>query len=507
MATRADVLDRAIPIVQAIVGVLVVGCFTLFLHGFRVTAAPDLLGDEGLYFLVAHNLATGVGLQDDSGTFFWHPPGYPVLESLWIQLTGSLRLDYTTAMLQSRWLNVILSTGTASLLVVFGQRLLNLRAGLLIGVMFMGDLFVQRINRHSMIETADLLLMLLALNFFYVRSGAPGRWRVIGAGVAFGAAILTKEVAVVGLIGLGVWVVIFQHGLRRDFALVVSMAAGLYGLYVAWAVSVDPARFVSFKFGAISRIFAVGRGLVPREARIDNGADPGIIERLGPAFASYGPTYLLLAIGGIATLILIVRHRQERGAQLIACWSTTSYVAIAFGQVGGFGDQYFYYVLVPALVAIGYVVMVWVTRIREAPSRLGTAARIGLLAGFVMIGAYDSVGWISRYAIGVDDGYAVITRYVQTHVPRGSTIVVDGNISNFLLRPEYDIEFYRDQGSIRRENVRYFILSTKLAQQRYNRMSPDFYDWIRSKTTPEIEVDGQTYGTMGLYRWVEAPTR
>jgi hypothetical protein len=367
--------------------------------------------------------------------------------------------------------------------------------------MFMADLFVQRTNRHSMIETADLLLMLFGLALFFVRSGTPDRWRVIWAGVAFGAALLTKEVAIVGLIGLGAWVVIFQRGMRGDFARAASIAAGFYLIYLSWALAIDPERFVSFKFSAITRIVALGRGLVPRAARIDAGADPGVLERLGPAFASYGPTYLLLALGAVATLALLLRHRQERGAQLVVCWSATSYVAVGLGQIGGFGDQYFYYVLVPALVAIGYLVTSWLSQTRETTSRWRTASLVGLAAGFLAMATYDVAGWITRYGTGVDDGYAVITRYVQTHVPPGATIVVDANVSNFLLRPEYDIEFYRDQDSVREANVRYFILSSKIAEQRYNRMSPAFYDWIRANTTPEIEVTGETYRIMGLYRW------
>jgi dolichyl-phosphate-mannose-protein mannosyltransferase len=505
VAPPADVLERVVPAVPVAAAVLLVGAFTLFLHGFRVTAAPDMLGDEGLYFLVAHNLATGAGLRDDTGIFFWHPPGYPLLESLWIQLTGSLREDYTTALLESRWLNVILSAGSASLLVLLGRRLLNLRAGLLIGLLFAIDLFVQRINRRSMIETMDIFLVLVALNAFYVRWGIPSRRRVVAAGFAFGAAVLTKEVAVIGLVGVGAWVVIFQRQMRGAFVRVAAITAGLYALYVAWGLSVEPDRFLSFKFSAFTRIFAVGRGLVPRDARVDAGADPGVIERLGPAFSSYGPTYFLLAVGAYATLVLFLRHREERGAQLVVCWSAVSYIAVAFGQIGGFGDQYFYYVLVPALVAIGYVGTLWVFPTDPSASRLRTAGRVALVAGFLVVAAYDAVGWVTRYGTGVDDGYAVITRYVQTHVPPGSAIVVDANVSNFLLRPTYDIEFYRDEESVLDQHVQYFILSTKLAEQRYNRMSPDFYDWVRANTTPLVEVNGETYKTMGLYRW-DGPT-
>lgn len=46
-------------------------------------------------------------------------------------------------------------------------------------------------------------------------------------------------------------------------------------------------------------------------------------------------------------------------------------------------------------------------------------------------------------------------------------------------------------------------MSTKEAEQRYNRMSPDFYQFVRDNTEPMLEVEGETYWTLGLYRWVD----
>jgi len=505
MAPPLDSIERDDRRWHAAVGALLVGALTLVVHGFRVTAAPDLLGDEGLYFLVAHNLATGIGLKDDVGTFFWHPPGYPVAVSLWIQLTGSLNLDFAAALLQSRWLNVIFSACTAALLVVFGSRLLNLRAGLLMAAIFTGDLFVQRINRRSMLETPAILLVLLGFYLFYSGRSRVSWARVLGAGLAFGAAILTKEVAVVGLLALGVYVVVFQRQMLGAFARVVAIAAAAYSVYVGWALLTDSERFLRFKADELARILAVGRGVVAPAARIQVGADPGILERLGPALLTYAPTYLLLVIGTIATALLFLRHRDRMAAQLVLCWSGLSYVAIGFGEYAGFGDQFFYYVLVPAIVAISYLLVAdWPSINRPAIHVPSVGVRVGLATlALAILAVYDVAAWTTRYAVSSDDGYARILRYVRANVPLGSTIVVDADVSNYLLRPDYDIEFFRDQASVRSAGVHYFILSTKLVQLRYNRMSPAFYDWVRSNTEPMIEVDGDTYWTLGLYRWVD----
>jgi hypothetical protein len=508
MAHPRESAEEHESVVRVRVATLAIGTLALVLHGFRVTSAPDIFGDEGLYNLVARHLATGAGLVDDTGPFMWHPPGFPLLLTLWAQATGSGSGDFTTAIVDSRYVNVILSACTAALLVMFGRRLLDLRAGVLIGLLFTGDLFVQRINRRSMIETSAMLLMLIALYAFYTQRDRFSRTRVIGAGVAFGAAILTKEVAAIAIVGVGAYVGLFQRRFIRPFLGVVAVTSAMYAGYVAWGLWTDPDRFLAFKTSALTRVLGIGRGLVPREARLTTGANPGIIERLGPAFVDYGPTYLLLAVGAFATLALFMRFRDRPAAQLVLCWTAVSYVAIGFGTIVGAGDQFLYYVLIPAIVAISYVsVAAWPSiqriGIRIPGTRFGLRFAMVLL---VALASYDVVVWTSRYGIGEDDSYVRLSQFVHEHVPPGSTIVVSADVNNFLFRPEYDVEFYRDQANVLTKKVRYFILSSKEAQQRYNRMTPDFYGWVRSHTEPMLELDGETYWTLGLYQWVDDGT-
>jgi hypothetical protein len=190
---------------------------------------------------------------------------------------------------------------------------------------------------------------------------------------------------------------------------------------------------------------------------------------------------------------------------LLIAWGGVTYVLIALGSIAGFGDQFFYYVLVPAIAALAYVLRrIWTTIDRPLVRIPGTRAPVGIAAvALLALALYDGTVWLARHGLGRDDGYARITAYVRDHVPAGSTIVAGADVSNFLLRPDYDIQFYRDPGSVRRGDVRYFIMSTKEAEQRYNRMSPDFYQFVRDNTEPMLEVDGETYWTLGLYRWLD----
>jgi 4-amino-4-deoxy-L-arabinose transferase-like glycosyltransferase len=481
----------------------VVGAFvlTLIVHGLRVALAPDIFGDEGLYYLVARNAATGAGLLDDTGhVFFWHPPLYPLLASMYTGLTGGTQLDFVAGLLASRQLNVILSAVTAAVLVVFGWRLAGLRAGLLMALVFLLDPFVERVNRRAMLETLSMLLVLVGVVAFDPRGRVPTRSRVLLAGLAFGLALLTKEVAVIGLLGIGLAVLAFERQARRAAAAVWGIALAVYALFPLWALATGELdRFLLFRLGAVLRVLRISTVVLPPEARVTTppAADP--VSRAAAALLDYGPSYLLLAGGALATAWLLLRQRDDSASRYVATWSAVSYVCVAGGVLGGFGDQFYYYVLVPAIVAIGLAAARWWAR--PVTSTMQRTLRGSAVVGLCAVLTLNAALWTGRYALGRDDAYARLVPEVLQAVPPGSTILVSSDVPNFLLRPRYDTSFLRDQGSIERAGIRWFLLSSKDASFGYNNMSPDLYDWVMSHTVRVAEEDGSTFRTLGLYRW------
>jgi hypothetical protein len=530
----------------------IIGLITLLVHGMRLAAAPDIYGDEGLYALVAVNLANGRGLLDDSGTFFWHPPLYPVLEAIYLRLTGLANADAVAVVLATRWINVAFSVATACLLFLFGRRLAGTRGGLLIVALFIGDLFVQRINRRSMLETSAMFLMLTALAIYSARPDQlPSRRRAIATGLVLGLAVLTKEIALIALGAIVLQALIFERRLLRSVGVIGLVTAAVYAVYPVWAFAIGQGqRFLEFKLSAFTRIsrflgFAAPAPALPPGTVLP--ANPSILQRLGDAVQAYGPTYALLVLGALFTMVLLLRYRHRVDAQLLATWSGLSYLVIALGQPAAFGDQFFYYVLIPAIVVIGYILATWVAPTRRQneqdvarpgrstqsadavaatpPVRLAGAdgpppvpvaassARRGgpkrialvLVAGaLAALFIYDAGAWATRYVVGRDDSYAVVTAYIRAHIPTGTTIVAGADVSNFLLRPDYDIQFYRDRRSVETTSVRYFLLSSKEAALGYNQVTRDWYAWVLQHSRPLIERQGETFWTLGLYEWVGA---
>ena len=535
---RAATGSRQVSVGIALLTTALIGLLTLLVHGIRLGAAPDIYGDEGLYALVATNLAQGRGLLDDSGTFFWHPPLYPLLEATYLQVTGLANADFVTALLSTRWINVAFSAATAGLLFLLGRRLAGMPAGLLMAALFIGDLFVQRINRRSMLESAAMFFVLLAIAI-YLRRREVSRRTVLATGACFGIAVLTKEIAAIGLAALLLHALMFDRGRLRPVLGIGAVALAVYSIYPLWVVSIgETTRFLAFKADALTRItrflgVEIGSDAVPPTAEVAN--NPSLLERLGSALQEYGPSYALVLVGAVLTVVLFLRYRRRWAAQILICWSAVSYTVIALGQPAALGDQFIYYVIVPAIVVIGYTVTTWlrgdvpaadqappsvadvppaepeplpaahpVADARPVPSRPRPRrfAVIATLAVFAALFAYDGAVWASRYALGNDDSYARITTYVREHIPTGTTIVAGADVSNFLLRPDYDIQFLRTERTVRTAGARYFLISSKEAALGYNRMTPEFYDWVRANTRPLVELDGVTFWTLGLYEWV-----
>ncbi len=113
------VLERTPVAVVAVV----VGLVTLLVHGYRLSVAPDVFSDEGIYLLVGNSLASGAGLTINHSVFLWHPPAYMLVEAVYIKLAGLTNADPLVALLSVRYLNIFFSASTAVLLMLRAIRL------------------------------------------------------------------------------------------------------------------------------------------------------------------------------------------------------------------------------------------------------------------------------------------------------------------------------------------------------------------------------------------------
>jgi 4-amino-4-deoxy-L-arabinose transferase-like glycosyltransferase len=493
-----------------------VGLVTLVVHGYRLGAAPDAFSDEGLYLRVGANLATGAGLTFNESLFLWHPPLYMIFEAGYIKIAGISTADPIEALESVRYLNVFFSALTAVLIMLLGRKLYSNTAGLVAVALFIMDPYVERINRRSMLETLAMLLVLIGLYIFFTRRPQLTKWQRLGAGVAFGLAMLTKEAMVLELLALIAYVLWARRSQLRDVVWVLVIACAVYVPYPAWVIAIGQGdRYLFFQLFGVTRALqsipgypapAATGGPAPRSA-----FSPANLENL---LSHYEMSYVLIGLAAVFTVILVFRCRHLPAARYLVSWSVVSFgIGITLGRAS---DQYFYYLIVPSTIVAGYVLasfssgllhrsrpeagsMVHERRTSYPESRLSRTIWAPIAAAFALMFAYNSYIWATTYGTSSDDGYIKAMQYVKSHIPNGATIVTSNDVAYYFLYPSYEVRLDRNRQEIVARCERYFIMSSKDAWARHNLTTPQFYNWVVENSKPLFVQEGESFWTVGVY--------
>jgi hypothetical protein len=506
----------------------IVGLITLLIQGYHLSTAPDIFSDEGVYLLVGLNIAKGLGLVVDHTAFLWHPPGYMVIEALYIKLTGLTNADTLTAVLSVRYLNVFFSACTAVLLVLFGYKLHSYKAGLFMAALFIMDPYVQRINRRNMLETLAMLCILLGLYIFFTRRPHLTKWQRFAAGSAFGLAVLTKEPMFLELLALIIYVLLFKRHQIRDVIWVVATAIGIYLLYPLGIIASGQWRsYLSYKFFGISRIINLLTNHQSTSASITLVAATrsDLLSIILNKLIQYGMSYLLIALATFFTGLLILRYRHLIAARYLITWSLFS---LGFGLIlGRVSDQYFYYLIVPSIVVSGYMLATLfetallpslkkvskkASTLRKNSARFSIPAAAyqvmwrSVFALFCVMFLYDSSIWAKTYALGSDDAYMNMIRYIKINIPEGEMIEVSDDVAVYYLYPSYVTLLDRNPTTIMNRHVRYFIMSVKDAEGGFDAMTPQLYTWVIQNSHPLFVQNDLSFGKIGVYQLTTTAT-
>lgn len=479
---------------------VVMGLVTFLVHGYRLSAAPDVFSDEFQYLVVGTNVARGIGLIVDNSPFGFHPPAYFLVEAAYIKLAGLTNTDMLTALFSVRYLNVFFSAITASILLLFGRKLHSFKAGLIMAALFLMDPYVQRINRRDMLETFAMLCVLLGLYIFFTHRQRLRNWQWLGAGIAFGVAVLTKEpmfLPLLALLGVVAWT---RRTQLTDAVRVVAIACLLYLSYPLWEIAIGQGPlYFEYKHYEVGEVVSSITGIIkycPSKICTNQNAiyAPKRVspENLQILLGQYGTSYLLIALAGIFTIILFLRFRHIMEARYLCAWSIFSFgFGILFGRIS---DQYFYYLIVPVVLVSGYCLA-----ILFGSAQYRRWWRIVLLLFICLLYIYNSSLWVIKYGFGSDDSYAKILAYAKAHIPPGEAIDLSDDAGYLLLSSTYPIHYDRGISSIIANHDHYFIMSSKDEWFGYNTTTPEFYDWVVRNSQPLLVEQDTSFWTVGLY--------
>lgn len=508
------------------------GIFSILIFVVAYTAVawhlnqnPDIFTDEIVYTRMSIRVSGEGALVWDSGDpFVVHPPLYFILQGFYHSITGDHAApifaagDIFSSVYHARNLNAFFAGLTALVLFWMGRRLHGNGLGLLLAALFILDPFGVRINRRAMLETSAAFFSLLGV--FILISPSDRRSislpRAILAGLLLGCGLLTKELTFPALIAVGIfstWEFIRhprQPGPALKTAAAIPVALLTYGLYPLWILmSGDWTSFFAEKFLSLRRLL----GLI----QLTGWNRPGIsfLDLLIDRLTQYGPSYLLFGLGALATVVLLLWGRDRLAGRFLASWGIVLYPFFAFITLFGSGnDQFFYFLLIPAIILTGYALIVFAAEI-DRRFRFGNSPRFRMQLGsfqltvakvlsaslLIVVLPLNLFLWLNTFAFTQDNGYYQLTQYVNTNLPPGAMLNASGDPIKFrYFMPNRPVSAAATPQEAIKEGVHYFVLAPKDVRLQYGRIQPELAQWIVANGERLFSTTGNSYGDIYLYR-------
>jgi 4-amino-4-deoxy-L-arabinose transferase-like glycosyltransferase len=400
-----------------------------------------------------------------------------------------------------------LAGATAALLFLIARRLMGTVPGLLAGGIYALDPFVIRFSSRNLLEAATIvwvLVGLLVLAPSLTGDRPPSRARAVGVGMAFGAAILTKEVAV--FLTLLPLAVCFARGWsvpRRTALLIAAVAVASYLLYpLVVALTGTFGAFQEQKLRGLLRMVGV-----IQETGFNRQDSPSFVATILGNLGTFAPTYLVMGLEACAMASLLWPRRNGRAARdpsreavdrFLGVFALSSFILLGYAMAfGTLEEQMFYFLNVPASLALCVAVpqllaLPWLSpRLRAASRRL--------VAALALVFVATSVGvWVQTRSIP-DDGYERLVAYMREQVPPGSRVSVTTQTSEFLLSG-YQVGKWVTSDMLSEQRVQFVVVSSKQAEEGYAFGSPSFFRWVEENGTEVFSFTGPSNGRLSLYR-------
>ncbi len=469
-----------------------------------VGSAYDYFIDEGFYLGLGTSVRQGhipphvpPGWGNTSQAFLLHPPGFFVLLAIWQTVTRP-RGDIFQQLYVARGLNIALAVVTTGLLYCLGRRLGGWRTGFVAALLFALDPFILRQNGRLLLETATLTWVvagfLVLIGLAQGRSRHP-RGAAAAAGLLFGAAILTKDMASIETLGALVVLAIFGWGIPRRLAVMSAVFSIIpYTIYVGscaaqgllvplWlAKSYDLRRML---------------GLV----QITGFNRPGSVSlasTLWSDIGSFGLSYLLVALGVLAAVVLLRSARQDYkvvGVFVASAAALLGY-AVCFGTIE---EQFLYFLSVPAVISVSVVGT-------EAYRRMGLAGqgrsrgRVVLVSLLVAACGWNLAVWAQTRTVP-DNGNQRAVAWIGSHVPRTSTLAVSvAGISTTIPANGPRVVIVGAPSQMAGDHVLYLVLETRLVEGDYCYLSKSAAAWYERHANVVFSFHDRSSGDLEILK-------
>jgi hypothetical protein len=463
----------------------------------------DLFGDEVIYVKLGRSVYDGgfpsfpASANEPPTPFFLHGPVFFYLESAWMRLWVN-QATLWAQVLQMRTLNILLAAATAVVLVLLVERASgSLWAAGATGLLFAIDPYIIRQNDRVLLETSMMLFVVLGYFVFVHLIDRPATprnvLRAVGAGVLFGAAILTKdETALLIMLPLAAAFILRWGPSRLLTAIAAGAAVACYGLYLA-VVALTPFLFhwpphtlISGNLRSFWQYKATGISRLLGQVQITGFHHSGsLVARLVSEAGTFATTYLLLALA--ALFVILVLRRGNEVARVLGLLYLAAAIALSYAVTKGtLEEQELYLLAIPSLIIVP--VAVTLLRINRRAVAVAALAVLTALTGF-------NAATIVQLGTHQDTGYSQLLAYVAKNVP--SACRLSPYYVGFLKTPA-------DPAT----GVRYIVVPWKEVQGGYvTGVTPAQVRALVRGDQRVFSVHSQTYGQIDLYKVLRRQAR
>ena len=485
----------------------------LFLRVWRLSSAPDIFGDEALYTDIAINLPVYGQLVSYGEPWFVHPPLFFLVQSIFFQSVGISEVTLTNVF-TARLPTCLWSSLTVLVVFVWITKASNYKIGTATALLLMFEPYSLRYGRIGIMDSMMIMFIVTSLYLFWKANDNGGFKRYVLAGVFFGLALLTKELAFYLFLPILIWWIITRYvskvkvSIRKLSAFIGTSLLVYLGSFI-WGLHLDTYGFLDAKIFLIKRVFWI----IGDYTDYNNPRYTSFINDLIRVADIYIVSYILLALAPVACLYLIFREKS-RISILLSSWFIGS--AIFFGLIGVQNIKFFVYITMPAAVVVVYTLSKihfrtpvvkmsegWGSKSKQLlPFTCLTTVRSRLLPQYkviivillaIMIMVNSGV-WYRLYGIETDDALKQSIEWTQANIPEGTTIVARSYFDSFFLK-NYTI-CAGTLHDITGQNIHYFIL---ILHSNYYENNEDLLEYLTTNGKVICTFYGREIRQINIY--------
>jgi 4-amino-4-deoxy-L-arabinose transferase-like glycosyltransferase len=487
----------------ALLPVLIVAV-TVLLRLINLTTSYDLFIDEPFYVAVGQSVAQGHMPQANGSLFFLHPPGYSILEAIWIHVVGGVSGSVIDQVATMRYLNMVFAGITGLLLYLIGRRLAGPAAGVGAAAFFAVSPWFIRQNSFVLLETSALAFVLAGYLGLLCLPSARGRRRLalVLIGLAFGYGVLIKELAVfvtilptvlIGWRGAGR---AHRNGgaqpppppvIGRGEAGLVVAATTLP--YVIWCLVIaatgELAEFWAQTWSGLSRASGV-----QQISGFNMAGTPSLLTTILANTPAFWTTYLLMGTGAVLSIYLVLQPTPS--LRVLGAFGFGSLPLLGYSAIFGANEeQFYYYLLVPSALAVAVCV-------QRSWARIKPMAKGALMVLAVVWACSDLANWTIVHT-NPDNQAQQVDDWMRANVPDGATVAVTDAVQREIFLRYRMVNDDSQTALDVPGGVRYLVVTQKKVNQGYAFIGPErLAEQVRGRK-PIFTTGGREGGSIDVY--------